>query len=254
MTAKPTSSSRTEEVFEELRADLLGGLMEPGQRLKLTVLSSRFGVSQSVVREALTRLAEQGLAVSSPQRGFSVRPLSVADLSDLTRVRVQIESLALRQSFELGDLAWETQVLATHHTLQRTPVTRPDGSVHDAWSTAHREFHRALLAGCGSPHLENIATSLRDGAELYRRWSWMLTDDHLRDLAAEHRLLKDLALDRDADRGVEALAEHIERSTRDLIAYATEHGLDSDSPDPVGTGPVARHGRPREEPGSPSSA
>ncbi|WP_326565791.1 GntR family transcriptional regulator [Amycolatopsis rhabdoformis] len=223
---KPTAS-RTEEVFETLRAELLGGRFEPGRRMKSQELSTRFGVSMSVVREALTRLAEQGLLVATPQRGFTVRPLSVDDLADLTKVRVQIESLALRQSFELGDLGWETSVLGTHHALERTPMVLDDGTYNEDWTIAHRTFHRALLAGCASPRLETIATSLRDSAELYRRWYWALTDDHHRDIAGEHRRLKDFALDRDADRAVELLAAHIERAPQALIAYAQEHGLDS---------------------------
>ncbi|MGW4486448.1 GntR family transcriptional regulator [Amycolatopsis sp. NPDC004368] len=223
---KPTAS-RTEEVFETLRAELLGGRFEPGQRMKSQELSTRFGVSMSVVREALTRLAEQGLLVATPQRGFTVRPLSVDDLADLTKVRVQIESLALRQSFELGDLGWETLVLGTHHALERTPVILGDGSYNEDWTAAHRAFHRALLAGCASPRLEAIATSLRDSAELYRRWYWALTDDHQRDIAGEHRRLKDYALDRDADHAVGLLAAHIERVPKALIEYAKENGLDS---------------------------
>lgn len=226
MVTKP-APSRTGEVFETLRADLLGGRFEPAQRMKSQELSTRFGVSMSVVREALTRLAEQGLLVSTPQRGFTVRPLSVGDLADLTKVRVQIESLALRQSFELGDIGWETSVLGTHHALERTPVTLEDGSYNESWTLAHRDFHRALLAGSGSPRLEAIATSLRDSAELYRRWYSALTDDHQRDVAGEHRRLKDFALNRDAEPAVELLAAHIERAPRALIAYAQENGSDS---------------------------
>ncbi|MFD7446747.1 GntR family transcriptional regulator [Streptomyces sp. NPDC059909] len=220
-------ATRTEEVYDDIRSDLLNGTFEPGQRLKLAGLGQRFGVSLSVIREALTRLAEQGLIVSNPQRGFSVVALSVADVSDLTNVRIQVESLALRQSFALGGVEWETSVVATHHTLERTPVTKSDGRLNEAWSIAHRAFHQALLAGCQSPRLEAIANSVRDSAELYRRWYWSLTEDHARDLSAEHRQLKEFALARDADAAVAALTEHIARAPRALIAYAQEHGLES---------------------------
>jgi DNA-binding GntR family transcriptional regulator len=228
------AGTRTEEVFDQLRADLLSlnGTYQPGQRLKMLDLTERFAASLSVIREALTRLSEQGLVVATPQRGFRVRELSVPDLADLTRVRVQIESLAFRQAIECGDVAWETTVVATHHTLERTPVVQ-DGQVTETWAIAHRAFHQALLAGCGSPRLEAIATSLRDGAELYRRWYWALTDDHARDIPAEHRKLRDLATSRDAERGVELLTEHIERAPRELICYAERHDLDA--------GPPARH-------------
>jgi DNA-binding GntR family transcriptional regulator len=88
------------------------------------------------------------------------------------------------------------------------------------------EFHAALLAGARNPRLEAVAASLRDSSELYRRWYWVLTDDHDRDVAAEHRQLKDFALARDADAAAEVLVQHIERAPAQLIAYARERGLD----------------------------
>lgn len=227
-----SGSTRTEEVFDQLRAELLdlNGGYQPGDRVKLVELTQRFEVSISVVREALTRLAEQGLLVASPQRGFRVRELSVEDLADLTRVRVQIESLALGQAVQNGDVAWETAVVATHHTLERTPAMLPGGRFNEGWSVAHRAFHQALLAGCGSPRLAEIATALRDSAELYRRWYWALADDRSRDIPAEHTRLRDLAVSRDADAGIALLTEHIECAPRQLIAYAERNDLTARRP------------------------
>jgi DNA-binding GntR family transcriptional regulator len=218
--------TRTEQVYETLRSELLNGVLHPSQKLKMVELTVRFGVSQSVVREALTRLTEQDLLVATPQRGFRVRDLSVEDIAELTETRIQVESLALRLAVERGDLQWETGILAAHHRLERTPVTRDDGTVSEDWSVRHRDFHQALLTGCGNRRLESVANSLRDSAELYRRWYWVLTDDHQRDLAREHRELRDLALARDADRAIAVLAEHIDRAPSLLIAYAREHGVD----------------------------
>ena len=227
--------TRTEQVYEVIRSELLNGGLHPGQKLKMVDFTERFGVSQSVIREALTRLTEQDLLIASPQRGFRVRDLSVEDIAELTETRIQVESLALRLAVERGDLQWETEILAAHHRLERTPVIRDDGTVSEDWSTAHRDFHQALLNGCGNRRLESVANSLRDSAELYRRWYWVLTDDHQRDLAREHRELKELALARDADRAIEVLTEHIDRAPSLLIAYAREHGVDELTPPAVTT-------------------
>ena len=225
-----TPATRTEQVYDVLRSDLLNGFLHPGQKLKMVELTERFGVSQSVIREALTRLTEQGLLIATPQRGFRVRDLSIQDIAELTETRLQVESLALRLAVDRGDLQWETGILAAHHRLDRTPVTRDDGTVSEDWSTSHRDFHQVLLNGCGNRRLESVASSLRDSAELYRRWYWVLTGDHQRDLAAEHRQLKDLALARDADRAIAVLTEHIDRAPSLLIAYAREHGVDDLTP------------------------
>ena len=117
-----TGSTRTELVYETLRRELLNGQLPPGSKLKMIDLAERFSASQSVVREALTRLAEQGLVVATPQRGFRVRDLSVEDIAQLTEARVEIEALALRLAIRRGDIHWETSVLSTHHVLERTPV------------------------------------------------------------------------------------------------------------------------------------
>src|SRR6202167_4756462 len=220
-----TPATRTERVYEVIRGELLNGGLHPGQKLKMVELTDRFGVSQSVIREALTRLTEQDLLIASPQRGFRVRDLSIEDIAELTETRIQVESVALRLAVERGDLQWETGILAAHHRLDRTPVTRDDGTVSEDWATSHRDFHQALLTGCGNRRLESVVNSLRDSSELYRRWYWVLTDDHQRDLAREHRQLKELALGRDADRATEVLTEHIDRAPSLLIAYARAHGV-----------------------------
>lgn len=211
--------TRTGSVYATLRADLLAGRIEPGAKLRLAALGSRFGVSLSVVREALTRLAEQGLVTASPNRGFSVVALSRDDLVDLTRTRIDIETLAVRRSVEHGPLEWETAVVGAHHHLAGTPIDAPDGEVNEDWVVAHRRFHRALLAGCGSVRLQAVANGLRDTAELYRIWSRSLAHDDDRDIACEHRRLTELALARDADGTVAALAEHIQRTTDALLRY-----------------------------------
>ena len=228
MTTTPVT--RTEQVYEMLRSELLNGVLQPSHKLKMVELTERFGASQSVIREALTRLTEQGLLVATPQRGFRVRDLSIQDIAELTETRIQVESLAVRLAVERGDLQWETGILAAHHRLERTPVIRDDGTVSEDWSVRHRDFHQALLTGCGNRRLESVASSLRDSAELYRRWYWVLTDDHQRDLAREHRELKELALARDADRAIAVLTEHIDRAPSLLIAYAREHGMDDLNP------------------------
>jgi DNA-binding GntR family transcriptional regulator len=131
-------------------SELLNGVLRPGQKLRMVELAGRFGVSQSVVREALTRLGERGLVVASPQRGFRVRELSVADIAELTELRVEIETVALRLAIDRGDIPWETGVITAFHILERTPVA------DEEWAARHREFHHALIAGCNNLRLQEV--------------------------------------------------------------------------------------------------
>ena len=212
--------NRTERVFEALRFELLESRLQPGERLKLVELAERFGISQTVVREALTRLSEQGLVVATPNKGFMVMPLSVDDLKDLTSIRIRLESMALRDSIERGDLAWETAVVAAHHALERTPFVTAGPEAATTWRQCHRAFHQALCAGSGSPRLEDVVTQLRDSADLYRVWSRSLGHDTTRDVAGEHRALLEAALAHDADRAVALLSDHLSRTTDALLEVA----------------------------------
>lgn len=204
--------------YDRLRAEILSGRLRPGERLKFAALSQRLDVSVSVLREALAKLTAEKLVVSAPQQGFRVTPLSTDDLEDLTAVRCDIEGLAFRYSIERGDLAWESRVIAAHHTLANTPMTvEGDPKLFsEAWATAHSHFHATLFDACGSGRLYDLAASLRDSAELYRRWSRPIGDQG-RDIAGEHKKIMEAALARDADEGVALLRAHISRTTRKLL-------------------------------------
>ncbi len=218
--ASGRSMTRADFVHAQIRDEILRGLLPPGGRLRLAELAERFSVSQSVIREALTRLAEQGLAVALPQQGFRVITLSLKDLNDLTEARVQVEGLVLRQAIQRGDIGWESSVVAAHHHLANTPEMRPDGDVNGNWFPVHEHFHRTLLGGCGNDRLIAAAISLRDAASLYRRWSRPVGHDYDRDVRVEHQALLDAVLARDTSTAVTVLQRHIERTSDSMRAVA----------------------------------
>jgi DNA-binding GntR family transcriptional regulator len=229
----PEMRTRNEAIFSQIREDILSGELAPGTRLRFAEMCARYSTSVGVVREALTRIAEQGLARSEPQLGFSVVPVSVRDLRELTDLRCDIEGLTLRYAVLGGDLAWEAGIVAAHHRLSRTPTRSADGSgkLNDEWAVAHKQFHNALLEGCPNRRLKSIALSLRDSAEVYRRAAQRrpVGQASQRDVAAEHRELLEAAVNRDVDAAVDALQRHIRATTRYLLEHnspAFEQGED----------------------------
>lgn len=214
----PPSTTRQEQAYQALRGDILAGRVHPGQKLPFAELCDTYGVSVGVIREALSRLVEQGLVQTAPQQGFFVTPISREDLVHLTVARREIESLTLRHAIAEGDLQWEGEVLATHHRLASTPQLAPDDPdrLNDEWAEIHSRFHETLLLGCENPRLTAIATQLRASAELYRRWSLPFSAERERDIAGEHKALADAVVARDTERAVELLAAHIQLTT-DLL-------------------------------------
>lgn len=216
----PTQSkTRHEQVYKSLRSDILAGRLQPGQKLPFAELSERYDFSIGVIREALSRLAAEGLVTNAPQQGFCVTALSISDLKNLTQARCEIETLTLRHAITEGSLDWQAQVLATHHKLANTPIMDLDDPdrMSDEWAEEHRIFHETLLEGCGNPRLTGIATQLRSSAELYRRWSGPMPGGKKRNVAQEHQDIVDAVINRDAELAVRLLSEHISRTTDILL-------------------------------------
>src|SRR3546814_3655503 len=107
-------------------------------------------------------LDAEGLVISSNQRGFRIAPISIDDLQDLTSVRIDVEINCLKHSLRLGDLGWETNLVAAFHRLSKTAT--PDKNGPDAtagtYTLAHDDFHGALVAGCDSVWLDRKSTRL----------------------------------------------------------------------------------------------
>ena len=218
----PTSSAgttRTDALYEVLRADILSGVLESGTRLKFPELCARYGTSVGVARETLTKLVATGLVKSQPHLGFVVTPLSIDSLTELTEARIELETLVLRMSIQDGDVGWEARLIAAHHVLERTPFVDTGAATSSTrgWAEAHAAYHLALLDGCHNRRLFEVAKTLRDEAELYRQWSIAPGRGKGRDIAKEHREILKAAIARDADRAAKLLTDHIALTTQLLL-------------------------------------
>lgn len=210
--------TRARDVYEQLRADITMARFAPGERLKASDLSDRYGVSVSVVREALSSLATERFVRLQPRYGYTVSPLTEEDLRDLTEARVVIEGAAVRAAVLAGDVDWGAEVVAAHHRLSFIAAS-PDLSDEDIerWHQAHGAFHTALLAACPSRRLRESAEILRAEAELYRRWMVPLGLQREGDVAAEHQALVDAAISGEAEEAARLVCQHMRRTTDSLI-------------------------------------
>jgi len=215
-----------EHVYRGLRKAIVRCEFEPGERLRVEDLTRRFEASSSPVREALNRLAEQGMVRPLENRGFRVALLTSEGVQDLVRVRLLVECEALRDSIAHGDDAWEAGVVAAAHSLALSERRLGDAprSLDDDWSARHRAFHLSLYAGCTSDILRDLVDVLFDRAEHYRRWAARHRQAPRRK-HDEHQALMAVALSRDGAKAVGMLNAHIAR-TGQLVSAV----LDGDPP------------------------
>lgn len=228
MTAIPVKSL-TEQTYFRIRDDILSCRHRPGTRLPIKTLCEEIGASLGAVREALSRLAAEGFLESTAQKGFRVAPVSVKDLEDLTRTRITIEGLCLREAIERGGLEWETAIVGAFHRLSRLPEAYAISGTTDvqAWSAANETFHSALVSACQSSWLLRIRAMLFDQADRYRRLR-AVSSKVDRDVVGEHRAIMDAVLERNADLACALMAKHL-RQTADIVVKLSLQNMEADS-------------------------
>jgi GntR family carbon starvation induced transcriptional regulator len=213
-----------EAAYARLRKDIVWGKLAPGTPLKSDELRLAYGIGISPLREALSRLVSERLVTSIAQRGFRVAPLTAEDVIDVTETRLVIEKHALARSIQVGDLAWEREIVSAYHVLSRGPLPLGPEQEMEPWIHYHRQFHLALIGASGSRWQIDIASLLFDQAERYRavRASRVPGRELKRNVASEHEEIYEATLARDTERALAAL-EHHYRTTAEHVLAALQH-------------------------------
>ncbi|GAA0227757.1 GntR family transcriptional regulator [Cryptosporangium japonicum] len=197
-----------------LRADILSGGIEPGERLIEEQLTRRFGISRAPLREALRLLGQQGLVDHFPRRGARVATLTDADLRELYGVRDVLERYAVEQSFPIDD---PRRLVALGAQLE---AMRAADRVGDrfAMAEAHRNFHVALVGLANNRQLAWVHESVLVKTQLYMAINLRreADDGHGADNVARHQRLYDTITGVEADADV-VLAELSTHGARQYI-------------------------------------
>ena len=209
---KPTIAGQIEA---QLRNDILHGILAPGAKLNLDKLRISMDVGLSPLREAVTRLVTEGLIEAEMQRGYTIAPISVANLDEVCALRLELEPYALRKSIENGGLDWEAAVMGALYRLNKTERIPDDPVSRSNWEAANNAFHLALIERCDMPLLIKMYKSLVSMNDRYRH-IYLKTVAVQRDVLDEHTAIATAAVERRADDAAGLLARHIERSTNNL--------------------------------------
>ena len=205
--------SRTSDVYDRLRDDIIRGRLAPGCKLKIDTLREHYEVGATPIREALSLLTADGLVERLDQRGFRVVEVSDEEFVELLAMRCWLEERALRLAIQKGGKEWEEGVVVARYRLSRTPRVPPDVSqaANLEYEHCHKSFHWSLVAACGSNTLLRLWNQLYNEANRYRymaRLSW-----HDRPgVGEEHERIAEAVLARDADLAVQRIMAHYTRT------------------------------------------
>jgi GntR family transcriptional regulator, carbon starvation induced regulator len=210
-------------VTERIRTEILDGTLRPGSKLKIGLVSERYAAGASPIREALNRLAADGLVTQHDQRGFTVAPISLEDLRELVKTRCWLEAIAIEQSIARRTAKWEEQLVLSYYWLSRTDrsVSPETYRTNSVWEKNHREFHAALLAACGSEHLLRYCTDLRNRADRYRQIAAAQAYPK-RHEGDEHKAILDATIEGDAPLAIELLTSHYTTTLRIIEEHCSQ--------------------------------
>ncbi|WP_406858025.1 GntR family transcriptional regulator [Alsobacter sp. KACC 23698] len=212
-------ATQASALCDRLRRDLLEGRLKPSRRLQLKYLMDQYDAGQTPIREALNRLASEGLVEIRDQRGFVVAGISADELRELTKTRCWLEERALRESMAAASPEWEEALVLAWHRLSKTPrsLSREKFESNPEWERLHRIFHRHLISGCGSQWLINYCEQQADLLFRYRQLSIQRVYP-TRNVKDEHEAILKAVVDGDADKAVALLTAHYQGTANVILS------------------------------------
>lgn len=206
-----SSPTRVDELAAALRGRIVAGAYAPGHRLVEAALTAEFEASRGVVREALRRLASEGVLEITAHRGASVRRIARADLDAIAPLRATLEGLAARLAAACGPRA-QRRLKAS--MAEQRAAERADDPV-GAFAQANIRFHDLVLGLADNPRLNEALRPLTLPLSrlLYARL--MTRAARLRSLA-EHAAVVACLVAGDAAGAERAMRAHVQNACDEL--------------------------------------
>ena len=158
--------TRAEWATARLRTAVLFAEIAPGEEIRETVLARKWGVSATPLREALRRLAAEGLVIQQPQRPARAAGLSPMQCIELYELRLVVEPLALRLSLQNRPAQRIVEVEQLLQEIGEAEARVPFDPI--TYERVHRRFHRSLVCDCGSLTVQATLESLWDRSMRFR--------------------------------------------------------------------------------------
>lgn len=200
----------SEQLVDLVRDRILTGSVPPEQSIRQDALAAELGISKIPLREALTRLEQEGLIDNRVNRGYFVKPLAAAEAEEVYSLRLKLEPKLVAHAAERASEVEREHAVRAHAAL--ADVT----GAHDKGVGAfNRAFHLALIRPSGQTITTHLLERLHVLGERYVR-------KHLEPLGRdrrandEHQALLDLWLAKDGKAVAKAVRAHIQSTLVDL--------------------------------------
>ena len=193
--AKITASERSvhkkstaQKIEHALIEEISAGELSPGQHLDENGLATRFGVSRTPVREALSRLTAQGVLVYGSRRGIFVAEYTREELSQIFEAMHEIEAACARIVSQRLNFLARSEIEAAQSDCEKAAKA---GNRKD-YLRANEEFHMAIYRATGNPYIAEIASDFRRRTGPFRAKKFSSRADLIASAEGHQALMKDI--------------------------------------------------------------
>jgi len=173
--------SLTDRAYKEIKNWIIHYKLKPGVQLRIDEFSAALGMSQTPIREALSKLEHEHLVDRHPQKGYVVRPLNLKDVSDIYDLRMALEVVAAE---EAATRMKDTDRMRLSHLLEEVGILIKKAEKARVLAL-EQEFHMRIMEATGNWLLAEILGSLFDRIWMIQNVN-ILTSDHLIDAHKQH--------------------------------------------------------------------
>jgi DNA-binding GntR family transcriptional regulator len=198
------ADSLTQQVYENLKEEILRAERAPGEMVAEPELAARYGVSKTPIREALRLLLQDGWVTALPRKGYLIRPLALEDVREVFSLRQMLEPALSAETARRRTDA-DLQRLAELVERQATSTDQLEGAL-----LAARLFHTSIAEAAGNSRAIRILEGLLDEV---RRLHYLMPQLEVHITSSDevdaHRNLVQAFVDRDPDRASTLMHEHL---------------------------------------------
>ena len=213
--AKPLRKNLlSNSVYEELRDGIISAEIPPGARLQIMDIASEYGTSQAPVREALTRLEQDGLVISEPYRGAKVVSLSTSDIEDILTLRITTDDIALARAIPRVKKEHVDKLAVLVNAMKEAARERDEAKLAEK----DIAFHSAIC-DCAESHFLSVTwSSIVVQARLASATANRHSDPrNLDQIAAMHEEILDAIEKRDVAAAMSANRKHLKFAFTNIL-------------------------------------
>lgn len=210
---------QTQQLADRLRSDLARGEYHPRERLVESELVSRYGFPRATVRGALVQLATEGLVERSPNRGASVRSLSIEEGIELAEVRRELEALCARDAALKATPVERERMQAAIDSMRFASDT---GDLH-SYRQSSIAFHESIIAVSRHEGARRQLAAIRNH-NLQRHFPIAFQSGPVSHSSVDHFEIGEAIISGDGQRASAAMREHLDRIVAMLESYRDTRG------------------------------